>query len=425
MRFALWLMALFGVAVASALFAGNNQGTVTLYWPPYRMDVSLNLVLLVLALAFVTLHLALRGLAGLFSIPQQARRWRLSYKERTIYSGLLDTISHLVAGRFVRARKAAELVVAVEDAMLSSGDALPDAGRLRTLAHLLAAESAHALQDRSTRETHFQRALEEAASKDAGDLRDGVQLRAARWALEDRDAGSAVQWLEQLPLGTARRTIALRLRFKAARQARNTRVALDAARVLTKHRAFSELAGAGIIRGLALELLRGAHDIAQMEQAWASLDVAERQVPDVALEAAQRWLELEGDAAVARLWVLPLWQAQGLQASGLVYEQRVRLVRVLERSFASADAQPDSVWLSRIETAQMAQPGDPLLQYLAGVLCVRLSLWGKAQVLLRQAIPMLKDAGMKRSAWLAMAELAEHRLDTKGAAEAYKAAAKA
>lgn len=423
MRFALWLMALFCVAVASALFAGDNQGTVTLYWPPYRVDVSLNLVLLVLALVFLTLHLALRGLAGLFSIPQQARRWRLSYKERTIYSGLLDTISHLVAGRFVRARKAAELVVSVEDAMLSSGDALPDAARLRTLAHLLAAESAHALQDRTTREAHFQSALSEAESKDASDLRDGVQLRAARWALEDRDSAAAVQWLEQLPVGTARRTIALRLRFKAARQARNTRVALESARVLTKHRAFSEVAGTGIVRGLALELLRGVHDTAQLEQAWAAMDAAERALPDVALEAAERWLSLKGDASVARLWVLPLWQSP--QTPPLAYEHRVRLVQVLERSFMSAQTQPDSVWLTRIEAAQLAQPGDPLLQYLAGVLCVRLSLWGKAQALLRQAIPMLKDTDMKRHAWLAMAELAEQRSDTKAAADAYKAAAKA
>ena len=48
MRAALWLLALFGVAVAAALFAGNNQGTVTLYWPPYRVDLSLNLVVLLL-----------------------------------------------------------------------------------------------------------------------------------------------------------------------------------------------------------------------------------------------------------------------------------------------------------------------------------------------------------------------------------------
>ena len=53
MRAALWLLALFGVAVAIALFAGNNQGTVTLFWPPYRIDLSLNLVLLLLVGGFV------------------------------------------------------------------------------------------------------------------------------------------------------------------------------------------------------------------------------------------------------------------------------------------------------------------------------------------------------------------------------------
>ena len=49
MRAALWLLVLFAVAVAIALFAGNNQGTVTLFWPPWRLDLSLNLVLLTLA----------------------------------------------------------------------------------------------------------------------------------------------------------------------------------------------------------------------------------------------------------------------------------------------------------------------------------------------------------------------------------------
>src|SRR3990167_4699094 len=115
MRAALWLLALFAVAVASALFAGNNQGTVTLYWPPYRIDLSLNLVLVLLAVLFVTLHLALRALSGLLHIPVQAKRWRLLYKERAMHEALLDSLSNLVAGRFVRARKAAELVVTLEE----------------------------------------------------------------------------------------------------------------------------------------------------------------------------------------------------------------------------------------------------------------------------------------------------------------------
>ena len=48
MRAALWFLALFGMAVAIALFAGNNQGTITLFWPPYRIDMSLNLFLFLL-----------------------------------------------------------------------------------------------------------------------------------------------------------------------------------------------------------------------------------------------------------------------------------------------------------------------------------------------------------------------------------------
>ncbi|MDR7306401.1 HemY protein [Rhodoferax saidenbachensis] len=418
-------MALFGTAVAAALFAGNNQGTVTLYWPPYRVDVSLNLVLLVLALAFVTLHLALRALSGLFSIPLQAKRWRLLQKERAIHTALLDAALHLVAGRFVRARKAAELVVTLEESVRAGDENVVQAARLRTLSHLLAAESAHALQDRTVRDQHFQLALEHTHLRAAQDARDGVHMRAARWAFDDRDPGAAMQWLDQLPQGTARRTIALRLRFKVARQAGKARMALDASRLLTKHRAFSEVAGAGIARGLVLEMIRSAHDPAQLQREWDHLDPAEQRIPEVALEAAERCLALGGDVAVSRLWVHPLWQAMSQRLDALSPALRLRLIRVLEKGFAVAAGAPDAAWLARIESLQLSNPADPVLQYLAGVMCARLELWGKAQQLLRQSLSMLKDKELKRDAWRALAELAEQRQDTAAAAQAYKEAAKA
>ena len=59
MRAALWLMGLFAAAVALALFTGDNDGTVTIFWPPHRVDLSVNLVLLLLVGLFVLLHLAL------------------------------------------------------------------------------------------------------------------------------------------------------------------------------------------------------------------------------------------------------------------------------------------------------------------------------------------------------------------------------
>src|SRR4051812_10718873 len=108
MRAALWLLALFAMAVAVALFAGNNQGTVTVFWPPYRVDLSLNLVLLLLLAAFLFLHAVLGALAALFDLPKQALRWRTQQKERAMHASLLDALSHNLAGRFLRARKSAE-----------------------------------------------------------------------------------------------------------------------------------------------------------------------------------------------------------------------------------------------------------------------------------------------------------------------------
>ena len=424
MRFVLWLMALFAVAVASALFAGNNHSTVTVFWAPHRVDLSLNLVLLVLAGSFGVLHFALRALSGLLRIPQQAKRWRLLQKERAIQGALLDSMAHLVSGRFVRARKQAELVVSLEESVRRSGESLGYEGRLRTIAHLLAAESAHALQDRPVREAHFQQALEYSNSRDAQEARDGVQLRAARWAFDDRDAAASMQWLDQLPQGTARRTAALRLRFKAARLAGQSRSALETARMLTKHRAFSASAGNSIARGLAIELIRGAHDPVQIQRAWDTLDVNEQQMPEVAIEAAQRLLDHGGDVTISRQWLLPIWEAMVRTPDALSLTQRVRLVRVLEGGFIVADGTPDAVWLTRIETAQSHNPRDAVLQYLAGVVCMRLSLWGKAQQMLKQSLSLMQDADLKRDAWRALATLAEQRQDAKATTDAYREAAK-
>jgi HemY protein len=424
MRAALWLMALFAIAVASALFAGNNPGTVTLYWAPHRVDLSLNLFLLVLAGGFLTLHLAMRALSALMSIPQQARRWRLLQKERAIHTALLDSLSHLVSGRFIRARKAADLVISLEESVQRNGEQLAYSGRLRTLTHLIAAERAHALQDRAVRDAHFGLALEEAAGRDAQEAREGVQLRRARWALDDRDAPAAMRWLDQLPSGASRRTVALRMRFRAARQAGEPQMALESSRLLTKHRAFSEVAGMSIARGLAIELIRTAHDTVQMHRAWELLEHAEQSIPDVACEAAERWLSLGGDAAVSRKWLLPVWESMVANPVALNLAQRIRLARVLEQGFGLVDASPDVAWLSRIEVGQLANPRDAVLQYLAGMVCLRLNLWGKAQQLLRQSLLTLNHSDLTRDTWLALAHMAELRQDDQGAADAYREAAK-
>jgi HemY protein len=254
-------------------------------------------------------------------------------------------------------------------------------------------------------------------------VREGVQLRAARWALDDRDAAAAMHWLDELPIGAQRRTLALRLRLKAARQARETPQALETARLLAKHRAFSEAAAQSIVRGLALELLNSAHDPAQLQRAWSELEDAERQMPEVAIQAAQRLQTLQGDVELARQWLLPVWEQMLAAGNSWPDSQRIRLIRTLESGFEVLSTTTDTQWLTRIESAQQRNPRDANLQYLAGMVCLRHQLWGKAQQLLQQSVHGLQDSGLYRSAWRALAQLAEQREDAAAAAQAWKQAA--
>ena len=289
MRAAFWLLALFAIAVAVALVAGNNQAVVTVFWPPHRIDISFNLTVLLLAGFFLLLYAALRALSAVVSLPLEARRWRAQQKERAMYGALMDALAHQLAGRYIRATKSAQTALAQEKSLgLIAGQAGQVTGfsasrsnQLQSLAHLLVAESAQSLQNRALREQHLQLALQSSAPRNAQEVREGVQLRAARWALDDRDAAASLDWLTQLPQGAARRTAALRLKLKATRQLRQTVQALDTARLLAKHRAFSPAAAQSIVRGLALELLNDAHDPAQLQQAWSSLEDSERAMPEL------------------------------------------------------------------------------------------------------------------------------------------------
>ena len=74
MRIVFWLVGLFAVAAALALLMGQNSATVTLFWAPYRVDMSFNLVIAAVLLLFLLLHLALSSVSMLRALPQQAHR---------------------------------------------------------------------------------------------------------------------------------------------------------------------------------------------------------------------------------------------------------------------------------------------------------------------------------------------------------------
>ncbi len=428
MRAALWFVALFGVAVASALLAGGNQSTVTVFWSPYRVDFSLNLVLLVLVVLFVMLHLAWRAMSALFELPHQARRWRLQQKERAMHAALLDALSELWSGRYVRAVKSAEKALALESLLASvrtADDPAPrHAHQLRSVAHLLAAESAHALRDRDARVSHLQAIM--AMNRDQTDevveeTMEAAYLAAARWAISDRDAPEALRWLDGLRHGAARRMLALRMRLKAARLNQQHASALDTARMLAKHGAFSDAAGHSLLRELAVASLNEAHDSAQLQRAWDALEATEREQPEVVLHAAQRMLKLSGEGTAVMPWLTPLWNRMVQQQDSCTPAIRERVAQTLARALLLLPA--DAEWLASIDRARQTYPRWVELQYLAGMVCWHHALWGKAQQMLEQAALQLANADMQRQAWRTLAQLAEQKQDTARAQVCWKRAA--
>ncbi len=426
MRAALWFLGLFGIAVAVAVFAGNNDATVTLYWSPYRVDLSLNFVLLALGLAFALTYAAIRSAALLFALPVQAKRWRALQKERAINAELFNAQSHYLAGRYIRSRKSALAALHLdktrEQSHPKTTDLVGNETQLRALAHVMVAQSAHALQDKAARDEHLSLALKHQQQRASLETREGTQLLAANWALDDRDAKAAMLWLAQLPSGAARRTLALRIKLKAAQMDNLTLEALDTTRLLAKHHAFSKDVAPSLIKSLVMKRLDDARDIAQLQATWRELDNSDRLQTEVAIHAAYRLNKLNGNIQQIADWLLPAWNSVSSKGGSLSALESSRLTELIETLEALLKTR-DLGWLANVENAQRANPRDPSLQYLAGLACKSHQLWGKAQQQLAQAAPQLQDASLKRRAWCALAELAEQRGEQSVAASAWKNAA--
>ena len=428
MRAALWFLAIFAAAVGVALFATRSTGSITLYWPPYRVDLSLNLVLLLLAALFVLLHLAIRALGALADLPNQAKAWRAAQRQQAMHGELRDALAHLLAGRFSRAKKQALLACQHAKALESEAGQRATCLEVQSQALLVAAEAAQSMQDDGDREKYVQAALQVPLPKSAVHFKEGAALRSARWMLDEHDPATTLTRLSTLSQGTQRRTLALRLKLRALQLAKQPGEALDTARMLAKHGGFSSAAATSIVRSLAISTLSQAHDADQLTRAWEQLSADDRTQPQVATHAALRLVNFSAGSPEAaelheraRAWLDPAWQ----RYPQLPESEQIRVVRALEASFSPQEASLDHAWLAKIETAQRQLPHDARLQYLAGMACLRRQLWGKAQQLLAGCAGHLGDVNLRRSAYQSLGLLAEQRGDEPAALAAWKQASSA
>ena len=413
MRNIVWFVLLFGIAVLAASTLGTNDGLATFYWRGWRVDLSLNLFLLLLIGSCFVIVAAIRTLSALVDLPQRAREWRVARRDRTAQASLRDALAQYFGGRYSRAQKSAERALVIQ----ADTPELAQDNEFTVLGHLLAAGSAHRLQDRAARDEQLARALDlsrrSAAARSAAE---GARLLAAEWALDDRDAPRALELLGELPVGVARRTHALRLKLQATRLGRQPQDALKTARLLAKHQGFSKIAAQGLLRSLAFESLDTAHDIDQLRRVWGQFDAIDRRDAFVAARAADRAATL-GAIEEARGWLRPFWE----RLTELGADERA----AVSLGLVSAIPGIGPEWLPRLEAAAQAYAREGAVALAVGCALAERQLWGKARRLLEQAAadPALGSTP-RRKAWLALATLARQEGDLRRVGECFEAAAR-
>lgn len=396
MRSVFWFLLLFVVAVVAATVFGANDGLVSIYWAPWRLDVSLNLFLLAVLVSGVLIYAVTGAFNRLIGLPERARAWRVQRRERAAQVALHESLAMLFAGRYGRSHKAAQRALELQS-MTPELDRDIEFG---ALAHLLSAQALHRLQDRERRDQQLNQAVALAQGKsNISAVADGARMLSAEWALDDRDAGRALDQLGLLPAGVGRRTQALRMRLRASRLAEQPLEALKTARLLAKHQAFAQSAAQGLLRSLAIETLETARDADQLRRLWGQLDAADRKDVFVSARAARLAVGMEavGDG---RAWLRPHWE----RFAQLGDRERAAIQEALVESLAGLPAD----WLEVLEAAVAAFPTDPDLAYTVGCAMAERQLWGRARRLLETAAtaPGIDQEARRRS-WRRLANLAE------------------
>ena len=370
MKFLFWLLLLFALAVAVAL-ASHNSGYMQLVYPPYRIEMSLALFLLLLlalfALAYFALHLALAAAR----LPATVRRYRAERARDKGRSAMMEALSAFFEGRYAAAEKAAAQAM--------------ELGEPSGINPIIAARAAHEMREFDKRDAY----LAAAENKTMGEAT--MRLMAAtRFRLDQHQPQAALDSLKELhDAGVTNHVGALHLELKAQQQARNWDAVLDPVSRLEKRDAMDAAAATQLRQQAWLEKIgAGAQDAVALQSAWKAVPGKFRRRGKIAATAARAFIAL-GDRENARQILTDSldeqWDGDLVMLYGDCFSGEV--IRQIEQA---------ERWLAQ-------HPDDAGLLLALGKLCLHQELWGKAQNYLDASI----SVNPTRAAYTALGQLAE------------------
>ncbi|MCH8618934.1 heme biosynthesis HemY N-terminal domain-containing protein [Undibacterium sp. TS12] len=390
MRIFIRLLILFALAVGLAVGARYNPGNVVLFFPPYRIDLSLNFFVFLLLLSFVLLYLLIRAIVTTRKMPRKVAYYRQNKREKDSNKALRESLKTLFEGRFGHAEKAAMRATELPE----------NAG----VAALIGARAAHHMSQFERRDSWLT-GLESEAGFKVARLVSMTEL-----LVDQHQPAKALEAVRELNANGTRHIQVLRWALKANQQAQKWQEVLKLVRTLDKHRALHP-ALSQRLRELAYEdlLKNQGHDAESIRRVWYEIPQADRKSAFVAFAAASAFNShgLFDDA-------------RSIVEKALAEEWDDRLMRAYRDAAASEGS---AALLSQIEHCEKwseDHPTDPELALTLGTLCLRQKLWGKAQRHMEQALSDATDPRTVREANLKLAQLHEALGQAEEAASHYR-----
>ncbi|KPK19096.1 MAG: hypothetical protein AMJ67_07075 [Betaproteobacteria bacterium SG8_41] len=366
LRALIWIVTIVAIAVGLTLLARHSAGYVLFVSPPYRIELSLNLLLLLLAASFLGFYFVVRMVAATLHLPRQVREYRAARRRRKARAIFASALQEYLAGRYARAEKAAQRAL--------------EMGEQPGLSAVVAARAAHGLRAYDRRDDYLARA----AAAGADEPMRVVTL--AELLLGQHRFEEALEALRRL---ARPHTAALRLELKAQEALRNWDQMLVLVNELQRRKVFDADQAAQIRRVALIEnLRRKALDIAALEEAWHKMPAKERADKEVAAAAAHCFIALGGCV-----------QAHRIIEEALESNWDSDLVAL----YAECDGGDTLRRIERAEGWLKSYPRDAALLLTLGRLCGTQQLWGKAQSYLEASIAV----DPTYSAHLALARLHE------------------
>ncbi len=366
LRALIWIVTIVAVAVGLTLLARHSAGYVLFVSPPYRIELSLNLLLLLLAASFLGFYFIVRMVAATLHLPRQVREYRAARRRRKARAMFASALQEYLAGRYARAEKAAQRAL--------------EMGEQPGLSAVVAARAAHGLRAYDRRDDYLARA----AAAGADEPMRVVTL--AELLLGQHRFEEALEALRRL---ARPHTAALRLELTAQEALRNWDQMLVLVNELQRRKVFAADQAAQIRRVALIEnLRRKALDIAALEEAWHKMPAKERTDKEIAAAATHCFIALGGCAQAHRIIEEALesgWDSD------------------LVALYADCDGGDTLRRIERAEGWLKSYPRDAALLLTLGRLCGTQQLWGKAQSYLEASIAV----DPTYSAHLALARLHE------------------